>query len=94
MLTAAMSTTKTTPPQSICERRAHVADDVGLERQELRVVAGTDERVLERPGSLDDAHVLRVDPRLGARERDARRQPHHELVVLAVARAPRPAPPA
>ena len=69
------------------ERRAHVADDVGLEGQQPRGVAGIHEHVPERAGPRDDARVLRVHLRLGAREGDARCQPHDELVVLAVARA-------
>ena len=87
MFTAAMSTTKTTPPQSIWSAARTLRTMSASRGRSVVCVAGIDEHVLERPGPLDDARVLRVDPRLGARERDARRQPQQELVVLAVARA-------
>ena len=76
------------------ERRAHVANDVGLEGQERRAVAGIHEHVLERTGPLDVARVLRVDPRLGARERDARRQPQSRARGSGCGARSRPALPA
>ena len=75
-----------TTPQHF-QRRPHVANDVSLERQELRAVAGTDEQVLEGPGPLDDC-TLCASIRAWARlERDAWGEPQQELVVLTLAAA-------
>ena len=50
--------------------------------------------VLERPGPLDDRRVLRVDLRLGPRERDARARAAQAARGSGCGAGPRPAPPA
>ena len=86
MLTAAISSTNSTPPHSSCSDAADVAHHVGFERHELRVIARVDERAASTDRPLDDHGIEGVDARLRLRQRGAGREPADLLVVLAVAR--------
>ena len=94
MLTAAISTTNSDAAPEHLQRRAHVADEVVGERLNAGPCSRLRRMVsLSGPALLGHGGVVCVDPGLGPFERDSRREPRQQLVVLApaavLARTPR-----